>query len=177
MAKTEQKTIFTVWKEKKAKDETVEFVVENEHFGFFIISSPDPDSPDPKLLAIGIHAKSKLMADIIHLASLCTTSTFIDGYPMLFNNLGKDNVLAVVCIKYPVTMTEASFMPTINTPFEKQIILEKIMIPLLDQLIMRCQMIRQTFRYMNILFNDTLTHQLDDPEFVNRLLTMEVKEP
>lgn len=173
MDKTVQ-TLWDVWKKNILDETQFIFAFSGEHFDFTVQNSPDPEEPSPALLGISVIANTPLAADVIRLAFLYRSSTYM-GRLLVFHNMENDRPLAMVGIRSPVLDQVATADSLLTTPVDTDSLQRQLFQRFLETIVYRANVVRKVYQKLNIIFDDTRTHQLDNQEFYDTFIhpTME----
>ena len=173
MDKTIQ-TLWDVWKKHIQDGTQFVFAFSGEHFDFAVQNSPDPEEPAPALLGVSIVANTPLAADVVRLAFLYHSPAYM-GDLLVFHNMENDRPLAMICVKSPMLDKLAAGSKLLTTPVDTDSLQKQLFEPFLETIVYRANTVRNVYRKLNIIFNDTRTHQLDNQEFYNTFIhpTME----
>ena len=174
MDKTVQ-TLWDVWKKNILDETQFIFAFSGEYFDFTVQNSPDPEEPSPALLGISIIANTPLAADVIRLAFLYRNPAY-KGNLLVFHNMENDRPLAMIGIRSPVLDKVANADSLLSTPVDTDSLQRQLFQPILETIVYRANVVRKVYQKLNIIFDDTRTHQLDNQEFYNTFIhpTMEV---
>jgi hypothetical protein len=173
MDKTVQ-TLWDVWKKNILDETQFIFAFSGEHFDFTVQNSPDPEEPTPNLLGISIIANTPLAADVIRLAFLYRSPTYM-GKLLVFHNMENDRPLVMVGIRSPVLDKIAAADSMLTVPVDTDS-LQQLYQPFVETIVYRANVVRKVYQKLNIIFDDTRTCHLDNQEFYNAFIhpTMEV---
>jgi len=170
-----KQTILDIWREHAIAKTQFILTLSGKDFDFDVQNAPDPDDPDPDLLGVSVIANTPIAADVIRLAFLYHTSMYL-GHTMVFHNMENDRPLAMVARREPILRVIATDDAILTVPTDPKSLQTKLFEPLLEILVYRANSVRKVYQKLNITFDDTRTHQLDNQEFYNAFIhpTMEV---
>lgn len=177
MAETneEKQTIRDVWDKCRGNKEKFYYLAKFEHCVFYLQNHPDFGLEDT--VRVTVTATTPVMADVIRMAFLNPNRVSLYAQPVSYQKVETDKPVVVSQLTPSEYESIAEqYEKIMFVPFTGEDMLKDIFYPIIEALVTLTQQIRMTFRFMNITYDDTRLHQLDDEEFRKNFLHMEKKE-